>query len=293
MSNDIEDKALDAAVDKNYEDRFLSNNQDCKVDYFKILGLTKDSSLSDVDHVRHTHYKLAFKFHPDKNNGTQESSKVMASVNAAFDVIKKLIKNINNDKEEVCGAKSKFPVQNDFLREIDSKHDNFTNFFLTSSTDQEVSSPIFSKRFSNDEMLLTSNYDCEVDYFKVLGLTKDSSLSEVNNVRHTHYKLAFKFHPDKNGQTQESKDVMASINNAFDIAKALIENINSHNKKACSGTGLDNFLRDIGSKYDNFTNYFLTASADQEVSASMRAEPDAQSECSGNQADFTADVVVG
>ena len=138
---------------------------------------------------------------------------------------------------------------------------------------------------------LGNQVDCNVDYFKILGLTKDSSLGDVTKVRNAHYKLAYKFHPDKNGGTKESNDVMASVNNAVDVVKMLITN----KIKACGAKEIrrhDDFLREIDSKYGSFHNYFL--SANKEASPSVDSKSTVvEHEYVGDQVNFAIDVAVG
>jgi len=55
-------------------------------------------------------------------------------------------------------------------------------------------------------------YNPKVDYYKILGVTKDATESEIKKM---YYKLALQYHPDKTGgkTTEKFKD----ISNAYSI----------------------------------------------------------------------------
>lgn len=56
-----------------------------KKDYFRILGITRDSSPEDV---KRAYRRLAFRYHPDTSRGGPEASKRFREVREAYDVLR-------------------------------------------------------------------------------------------------------------------------------------------------------------------------------------------------------------
>ena len=54
------------------------------IDYYKVLGLTKDATPTQLKKAYH---QLALKFHPDKNQGDAEAEKKFKQVSEAYDVL--------------------------------------------------------------------------------------------------------------------------------------------------------------------------------------------------------------
>ena len=54
----------------------------------------------------------------------------------------------------------------------------------------------------------------ESDYYKVLGVASNASAEEI---RRAYHKLAFKYHPDRNRETEEAHKKMRELNDAYAI----------------------------------------------------------------------------
>jgi DnaJ-class molecular chaperone len=52
-------------------------------DYYKILGISKDSS---AEEVKGAYRKLALKYHPDTNDGRDEAGERFKEINEAFTI---------------------------------------------------------------------------------------------------------------------------------------------------------------------------------------------------------------
>ncbi|THH29995.1 hypothetical protein EUX98_g4189 [Antrodiella citrinella] len=53
-------------------------------DYYKLLGVGKDASEDDI---KKAYKKMALKWHPDRNNGSEEASKKFKEISEAFEVL--------------------------------------------------------------------------------------------------------------------------------------------------------------------------------------------------------------
>eukprot|EP00126_Sphaerothecum_destruens_P004475 Sdes_comp18208_c0_seq1m7768 len=63
---------------------FHSSSSHFKEDYYKILGVSKGASQSDI---KKAYYQLAKKFHPDTSKGDKESEKRFQQVSEAYEVL--------------------------------------------------------------------------------------------------------------------------------------------------------------------------------------------------------------
>jgi DnaJ-class molecular chaperone len=62
--------------------------------------------------------------------------------------------------------------------------------------------------------------------FKILEL--DSSNLTLKKLKHKYHKMALKWHPDKNGNTEESTERFKRIKEAYDIVSAELKDDNMH-----------------------------------------------------------------
>ena len=62
----------------------MGQDFDPNTDYYKKLGVSQ--SASDAD-IKKAYYKLAMKYHPDKNKGSASSAESFKNVSNAYDVL--------------------------------------------------------------------------------------------------------------------------------------------------------------------------------------------------------------
>ena len=53
-------------------------------DLYKVLGVAKNAS---QDEIKKAYRNLAFKYHPDRNQGSQEAEEKLKEINAAYSVL--------------------------------------------------------------------------------------------------------------------------------------------------------------------------------------------------------------
>jgi molecular chaperone DnaJ len=83
------------------------------------------------------------------------------------------------------------------------------------------------------------DFDLEKDYYKILGVTEDTS---ADDIKKAYLKLAKKHHPDVNGNSDESKEKFQEIQEAYDV-------LSHHSKKV----RYDGMRR--GSRFDNYDDF--------------------------------------
>ena len=63
-------------------------------DYYKVLGITPDASAQEI---KKAYRKLAFQYHPDRNQATQEANENMQDINEAYATLSDPIKRKEYD----------------------------------------------------------------------------------------------------------------------------------------------------------------------------------------------------
>ena len=58
------------------------------------------------------------------------------------------------------------------------------------------------------------DFDVDKDYYKIMGLTKDATESDIKNA---YYKLCYQYHPDRSGGMHQDK--FKEVNNAYEVLK--------------------------------------------------------------------------
>ena len=66
------------------------------MDYYEELGVSKDSTLKEI---RNAYYKLALKYHPDKNPGDLYSAEKFKNINDSYLVLSDYTKRKEYDKK--------------------------------------------------------------------------------------------------------------------------------------------------------------------------------------------------
>ena len=54
-------------------------------DYYELLGLSRDAALEEI---KKRYRKLAFKYHPDRNEGSKEAEELFKQVTEAYEVLR-------------------------------------------------------------------------------------------------------------------------------------------------------------------------------------------------------------
>ncbi|KAJ7170858.1 hypothetical protein C8R43DRAFT_981315 [Mycena crocata] len=75
-------------------------------DYYKLLGVSKDANDAEI---KSAYKKMALKWHPDRNNGSEESSKKFKEISEAFEVLSDSNKRAVYDQFGEEGLKSGGP----------------------------------------------------------------------------------------------------------------------------------------------------------------------------------------
>jgi len=98
-------------------------------DYYKVLGVAKDAS---QDVIKKAYRKLAMKWHPDKNGGSEESSTKFKEISEAYEVLsdekqRRDYDNYGNDGPSAgrAGPSRGFSTSTSFQ----DPHEIFRNFF--------------------------------------------------------------------------------------------------------------------------------------------------------------------
>jgi curved DNA-binding protein len=84
-------------------------------DYYRILGMGKDSSLEDI---KRAFRKLAIKYHPDKNPGSSEAEERFKEINEAYAVLSDPDKKAQYDRYGSAGFHQRY-TQEDIFRGFD------------------------------------------------------------------------------------------------------------------------------------------------------------------------------
>ena len=63
-------------------------------DYYNILGISRTAS---ADEIKKAYRQMAIKFHPDKNQGSQEAEAKFKEINEAYDVLSDPLKKASYD----------------------------------------------------------------------------------------------------------------------------------------------------------------------------------------------------
>jgi len=64
----------------------------------------------------------------------------------------------------------------------------------------------------NKQRNTPDEFDVNIDYYKVIGLSKNATQQDIKN---QYYKLCYEYHPDRTGGLQQ--DRFKDINNAYQI----------------------------------------------------------------------------
>lgn len=91
-------------------------------DALDILGIDSQSSLT-MDELKRKYHKLALKYHPDKNGGSDESTKKFQLVNEAFAIVESRLKT---------GPDTSFQMDSEFMKDQQQNYNQLFQLFMES-----------------------------------------------------------------------------------------------------------------------------------------------------------------
>ncbi|CAJ0830047.1 11786_t:CDS:2 [Entrophospora sp. SA101] len=186
------------------------------------------------------------------------------------------LEKINNEKLAILRATKNEREINDLLREAN----NYLTNYLTASEDEKIRSIINEHLEFQDEVL---EFDVEQDYYEILEVEENASSEEIKKACK---KLCFKWHPDKNNDSEESKKKFQEIQNAADILlsnllgtveeaigrkRVLLEEVEKVKEKNIEVAVEEEMISELNDTlwvpYENFTDKFDSLSTEEEINA--------------------------
>jgi len=216
---------------------------DYKKDYYKELGLNKDSS---EEEIKKKYRKLAIKYHPDKNQGDKESEEKFKSVSEAYEVLSDNSKKQEYDTRspngnsfsQFGGQESSFfggGMNSSFFNQFFGGNSPFGNFSgkeeFSENLDININVDIdFKQIYKNDKIKVKYNKliscdDCKGTGFDKSGHSDDCDVCDgtgINNGRDCEYcQGTGKIHSDKckkcNGEKVILKETEIELQNISEI----------------------------------------------------------------------------
>jgi len=214
---------------------------DYNKDYYKELGLNKDSS---EEEIKKKYRKLAIKYHPDKNQGNKESEEKFKSISEAYEVLSDITKKQEFDTRSPNGKSyspfggfesSFFGGGSDIFNQFFGGNSPFGNFYKREEFSENLDINInvnidFKQIYQNDKIAIKYNKfincdDCNGTGFDKSGQSYDCDVCDgtgLNNGRTCEYcQGTGKIHSEKckkcNGEKVILKETEVILQNISEI----------------------------------------------------------------------------
>ncbi|KAF7989039.1 hypothetical protein HCN44_007349 [Aphidius gifuensis] len=202
---------------KNIRQFHLSNS--LRKNYYKILGVTQNTSSKDIKEAYH---QLAKKYHPDINKNDPDAEKKFKEISEAFEVLSNDNKRTQYDNSgRTSNHHTRTEYDNSklgFIKTITSKQCNeFQRQFATLTCGPRTSSIFIQNKYiKNIRQFHVSNSlgAPRKSYYKILGVTKNASSKDI---KAAYYQLAKKYHPDINKNNPDAEKKFKELSEAYEV----------------------------------------------------------------------------
>lgn len=143
------------------------------MDYYKVLGLTKEASIEDI---KKAYRKLAMKHHPDRNKGDKDSEDEFKKINEAYATLSDTTKRKEYDmRSSFNGFHSHTNSHSSGFRNSHFSEENVDDF-MRDFFNRDSFSDIFGAHFNRKVYAVTLNF-----WEAIFGTKKQFQIRDENN----------------------------------------------------------------------------------------------------------------